>query len=88
MAYKLPTASERVLIKAVEVSRRVCCIAALVADLYGHLWLHLGIDKQINSTELLSEQIFMLYFVEQCEEAPLCLVELFYFDLTGHVSPA
>ena len=40
----------------------------------------------------LSEQIFMLYFVEQCEEAPLCLVELFtsrnvIFDLTGHVSP-
>ena len=41
----------------------------------------------------LSEQIFMLYFVEQSEEAPLCLVELFtsrdaIFDLTGHVSPA
>ena len=28
----------------------------------------------------LSEQIFLLYFVEQCEEAPLCLMELFYFE--------
>ena len=40
-----------------------------------------------------SEQIFMLYFVEQYEEAPLCIVELFtsrdaIFDLIGHGSPA